>query len=131
MRIVSFSNAFAQALPAGHAQTAAPWLMRVKNSLRRLPPALTLGRVTDTLEPALAPGNDDASNAPSFSMAPDAEVPPCRSVGKPRPHSCLRVVRELDSAISPDCAGRMVISGRIADVCAELDRMALRAAQTR
>jgi hypothetical protein len=31
-----------------------------------------------------------------------------------------------------DCAGRMVISGRMADVCAELDRMvALEAAQTR
>lgn len=35
----------------------------------------------------------------------------------------LRVVRELDSAISPCCAGRMVISGRIADVCAELERL--------
>lgn len=37
--------------------------------------------------------------------------------------SRLRVVREFDSAISPSCAGRMVISGRIADVCAELERM--------
>jgi hypothetical protein len=37
-------------------------------------------------------------------------------------------VREFDSAISPQCAGRMVISGRMADVCAELDRMALQAA---
>lgn len=37
--------------------------------------------------------------------------------------SRLRVVREFDSAISPSCAGRMVISGRIADVCAELERL--------
>ncbi len=42
--------------------------------------------------------------------------------------STLRVVRESDTAIKPDCAGRMVISGRMADVCAELDRMALQAA---
>ena len=35
----------------------------------------------------------------------------------------LKVVRELDSAVSPACAGRMVISGRMADVCAELERM--------
>lgn len=37
--------------------------------------------------------------------------------------SRLRVVREFDSAISPSCAGRMVISGRMADVCAELERL--------
>ena len=39
------------------------------------------------------------------------------------PRSQLRIVREFDSAISPSCAGRMVISGRMADVCAELERM--------
>lgn len=44
--------------------------------------------------------------------------------------SVLRVVRESDAAIRPDCAGRMVISGRMADVCAELDRMALQAEST-
>lgn len=42
--------------------------------------------------------------------------------------SRLRVVREFDSNVSPSCAGRMVISGRMADVCAELDRMAQREA---
>jgi hypothetical protein len=35
----------------------------------------------------------------------------------------LKVVREVDAAVSPACAGRMVISGRMADVCAELERM--------
>ena len=34
----------------------------------------------------------------------------------------LRVIRVKDG--SPQLAGRMVISGRMADVCAELDRMA-------
>ena len=35
----------------------------------------------------------------------------------------LRVVRESDLGVSPSCAGRMVISGRMSDVCAELERM--------
>ena len=38
----------------------------------------------------------------------------------------LKVVREFDSGVSPSCAGRMVISGRMADVCAELERMVQR-----
>ena len=37
--------------------------------------------------------------------------------------SRLRVLREFEPGASPACAGRMVISGRMADVCAELDRM--------
>lgn len=44
--------------------------------------------------------------------------PPCRS-GSP----ALRVVRLLESGQSPKAVGRMVISGRMADVCAELDRL--------
>ena len=38
--------------------------------------------------------------------------------------SRLRVVREFEAGVGPSCAGRMVISGRMADVCAELERMA-------
>lgn len=38
----------------------------------------------------------------------------------------LKIVREFEAGISPSCAGRMVISGRMADVCAELDRLAQR-----
>ncbi len=36
----------------------------------------------------------------------------------------LRVVRVVDTASAAASAGRMVISGRMADVCAELDRLA-------
>ncbi len=46
---------------------------------------------------------------------------PTRSAPLQRP---LRVVRVLDSRQSCAGAGRMVISGRMADVCAELDRLA-------
>ena len=41
-------------------------------------------------------------------------------------HSRLRIVCEFDSTVSPACAGRMIISGRMTDVCAELERMAQR-----
>jgi hypothetical protein len=36
----------------------------------------------------------------------------------------LRVLRVVDAEHAPSTAGRMVISGRMADVCAELDRLA-------
>lgn len=35
----------------------------------------------------------------------------------------LRVLRVVDAALGPSTAGRLVISGRLADVCAELDRL--------
>ncbi|MES2980260.1 MAG: hypothetical protein V4731_17710 [Pseudomonadota bacterium] len=38
-------------------------------------------------------------------------------------HSRLRVLRTFEPGVSPSCAGRMVISGRMADVCAELERL--------
>jgi hypothetical protein len=41
-----------------------------------------------------------------------------------RPRRPLRVVRVLESCQAASGAGRMVISGRMADVCAELDRLA-------
>ena len=40
-----------------------------------------------------------------------------------RPPAQLKIVRQFDPDISPLCAGRMTISGSMADVCAELDRM--------
>ena len=36
----------------------------------------------------------------------------------------LRVLRVVDAGHAASTAGRMVISGRMADVCAELDRLA-------
>ena len=35
----------------------------------------------------------------------------------------LRVMRIAEQGDAPSCAGRMVSSGRMADVCAELDRL--------
>lgn len=52
----------------------------------------------------------------------------CQTVVKASSPRRLKVIRELEAGINPSCAGRMVISGRMADVCAELDRMAQREA---
>lgn len=41
-----------------------------------------------------------------------------------KPIHRVRVVRNVDAALPADRAGRMAISGRFSDVCAELDRLA-------
>jgi hypothetical protein len=40
-----------------------------------------------------------------------------------KPIHRVRVVRNVDTSLPADRAGRMVVSGRFADVCAELDRL--------
>jgi len=52
-----------------------------------------------------------------------------RPMSVPRPPKALRVVRVLEPAAPRSTAGRMVISGRLADVCAELDRLAAQEAR--
>jgi hypothetical protein len=47
-----------------------------------------------------------------------------RPMSVPRAPKPLRVVRVMDPAAAHSVAGRMVISGRLVDVCAELDRLA-------
>ena len=53
---------------------------------------------------------------------------PSRHSVHPANSRALRVLRIAEQEERPDCAGRMVISGRMADVCAELDRLAAREA---
>jgi hypothetical protein len=63
-----------------------------------------------------------------FSPRPQAVAsPPVRApaqVAQPRAAAPLRVVRVVEPSAPRTVAGRMVISGRLADVCAELDRLA-------
>ncbi len=57
--------------------------------------------------------------------ATERAAPMSRPVGSacaPRP-TALRVVRVCDATQRPGEVGRLVISGRMADVCAELDRL--------
>jgi hypothetical protein len=64
---------------------------------------------------------------------PESAAPGARAVPSgPAPHAArapLRVVRVLEPTAPRSTAGRMVISGRLADVCAELDRLAALEAQ--
>ena len=46
---------------------------------------------------------------------------------KAQPVSRLKVIREFEPGIGRSQAGRMAISGRMDDVCAELDRIAQKA----
>jgi len=53
----------------------------------------------------------------------------CNAGKRPSPshvlgHRPLRIVRVMEAGQTPTQVGRMVISGRMADVCAELDRLA-------
>lgn len=66
--------------------------------------------------------------APGARHASVAGHKPCQTVAKVTSPRRLKIVREFEAGVSPSCAGRMVISGRMADVCAELDRMAQREA---
>jgi len=72
------------------------------------------------------PKQDGQSIAPKF-IAPHAITTGATGsscvIRKP-----LRVVRVVEAGQARACVGRMVISGRMADVCAELDRLAAREA---
>ena len=64
-------------------------------------------------------------------LAPRTDASRCASAGalpaRPAPGHALkplRVVRVLEPSAPRAVAGRMVISGRLADVCAELERLA-------
>ena len=62
-----------------------------------------------------------------FHRAASASALAVRPV-RPLVSTPLRVVRLSEGGECPGSAGRMVISGRMADVCAELDRLAEREA---
>lgn len=124
MRIISFSNASIQPLLAAPARIVTPWMTRLKNSLGHVA-ALSGAQKGDNVS-ALQPLKTFEARE-----APEAPALPCQTTSKASTRDSLRVVRESDTAIGADCAGRMVISGRMADVCAELDRMVLRATTTR
>jgi hypothetical protein len=49
---------------------------------------------------------------------------PAQALQSTRRHLPLRVARVMEAQHNRSQAGRMVISGRMADVCAELDRLA-------
>ena len=55
--------------------------------------------------------------------APSPAITPARASRPSQSRRPLRVVRVVDADHTPSNIGRIVISGCMADVCAELDRM--------
>ena len=62
--------------------------------------------------------------AQTAAAAPVRVAYPVQASVQAAPAKPLRVVRVLEPSASRTVAGRMMISGRLADVCAELDRLA-------
>ena len=128
MRIISFSHAPMQAFWTAPVQALAPWITRIRHSFGHSAVSSLTHRSAGAAPSSFLPCSAVASNDAIFDVPAEmADLPRIPLFQEPA-RSTLRVVRESDAAIKPDCAGRMVISGRMADVCAELDRMAMQAA---
>ena len=77
----------------------------------------TSGGFVSHLSETRKPTSEELANTCNFQSNLQARVHPTSAVGR------LKIVRELEQGSSPLCAGRMRMSGRMADVCAELERM--------
>lgn len=119
MGIVSFSHSPLLSVLLAPAQALAAWFMPAPGRSSRLSAHARAQHANGQL---VLPFSSD-STTPSREAAQAGKAKP-----QPRTPSRLRIVREFDANVGPACAGRMVISGRMADVCAELDRMAQREA---
>lgn len=121
---IDFSNTSMLSFLAAPVQSLTAWFLPARNAARPLHTATKPQQLVLPFTPftagAVAPG--DAGGAIGTSG---------KSGAKSSLRSQLRVVREFDLAVGPSCAGRMVISGRMADVCAELERMSQGEASTR
>lgn len=95
------------------------------NLLRWLLPAST-----KALPPQVAPASRRVSTASKVSSVQSSWMTSgaAASQGNATVRRPLRVVRFLEAGQTPAQVGRMVISGRMSDVCAELDRLAAREA---
>jgi uncharacterized protein YfaP (DUF2135 family) len=69
-------------------------------------------------------GTQSGAAQGSASRVSRITYPQSRSAVAAKPIHRVRVVRNVDTSLPADRAGRMVVSGRFADVCAELDRLA-------
>jgi hypothetical protein len=65
-----------------------------------------------------------AQNAPAVRTLSGLVIAPAKTARHERAPAVLRVLRVMEPGQQRTSVGRMVISGRMADVCAELDRLA-------
>lgn len=75
--------------------------------------------------------NPPVSAAPPCTSTFHSQLvcPPASATSHSHVRRPLRMVRVMEAGQSSSLVGRMVISGRMADVCAELDRLAAFEAQ--
>jgi len=131
MGIVSFSHSSMLSVLLAPVHALAAWFVPAQNASGRFSPPAAAQRSRQLVLPF---ASNRPHTTPTTATLPQAAATPAASANTSKPSlknpvsSRLRVVREFDSNVGPACAGRMVISGRMADVCAELDRMAQREA---
>ena len=121
MQVVNVSHFSCLAVLMSPINTLATWLTQPATSNPLVPPArapLAHQRLTLPFARAGGPHRKNTALVSSFKSA--------AFEAKGQAIAPLKVVREHDAAVGPSCAGRMTISGRMADVCAELDRMTQR-----
>jgi hypothetical protein len=119
MGIVSFSHSPLLSILLAPAQALAAWFVPAQSRSGRYDAPARAQRASGQLA---LPFSSGAATAPRETTSTGQAMP------KRPTSSRLRIVREFDANVGPACAGRMVISGRMADVCAELERMAQREA---
>ena len=73
---------------------------------------------------AAGPVMGQRASAHPYKSLKLAVVQPARKSLPAAPVQRLKVVRQFEPGANRSSAGRLVISGRISDVCAELERMA-------
>jgi hypothetical protein len=105
----------------------APHAGTIKSSGVRMPV-----RAHASALPGSAPLASRASAAPTsgFVHAGRTTYPRSKPSVSAKPIHRVRIVRNVDASLPADRAGRMVVSGRFADVCAELDKLASMEMQT-
>jgi hypothetical protein len=73
---------------------------------------------------AVSPAMAFRASAQPHNMRKPAAIRPVQVSNRTAPVQRLKIVRQFEPGANRSCSGRLVISGRMADVCAELDRMA-------
>ncbi len=134
MGAITFSS------PSGRASTAMEWMSPVQAVFAFFvaPPVRVhaiSNKVAIESSPAIptvvprselpAPSIRAEAAVPFNKKAPPKQLAPGANAGRP---SCLKILREFEPGKCRSSTGRLIISGRMVDVCAALDRMATQSA---
>ena len=76
------------------------------------------------IRPVISPAKACQGSVHSYKTLKRPDVQPAKTKIADVPVHRLKIVRQYEPGASRSSAGRLVISGRMSDVCAELERMA-------